>query len=109
MVDPTIMVIVSTSKSLTEMKDMLMKAIEEKKIENNQIMQLQQQLQQAQTNLEQMQKQLDASTKKIAQFNDKKLAIEQQDNVAQQNINWYKVKADADYKNRELDLIEKRN
>jgi len=46
--DPELLLIVSTSKSLTEMKDLTMKAIREKKIENNQVAQLTQQLEQAQ-------------------------------------------------------------
>jgi len=70
---------------------------------------LSQQLQQAQQQLQQVQKQLEQSTKKVAQFNEKKLAMEQQDNVARQNIDWYKVKTDAESKDRELDLIEQRN
>lgn len=108
-VDPTLMVIVSTSKSLTEMKDAVMKAIEERKIENNQIQQLQQQLQQTQQNLDQVQKQLEASTKKITQLNAKKMAIEQQDNVAKQEIEWYKVKSADENKKAEIDLIKQRN
>lgn len=109
MADPIIMVIVASSKSLTEMKDSIMKAVEQKQIENNQVQQLSQQLQQAQQNLQEMQKQLEQSTKKIAQFNEKKLAIEQQDNDANQQIEWYKAKTDAENKSRELDLIEQRN
>lgn len=107
--DPVVMVIVSSSKSLTEMKESIMKALADKQIENNHISQLSQQLQQAQQQLQQVQKQLEQSTKKVAQFNEKKLSIEQQDNVAKQNIDWYKVKTDAENKNRELDLIEQRN
>jgi len=40
--DPTLIVIISTSKSLTEMKEGVLKAISERKLENNQIQQLQQ-------------------------------------------------------------------
>ena len=56
-----------------------------------------------------MQKQLEASTKKINSLNERKLAIEQQDNQQKNNINWFKVKSDVDNKKRELDLIENRN
>jgi hypothetical protein len=41
MMDPEIMLIISTSKSLTEMKELALKSIREKKIENNQLQQLQ--------------------------------------------------------------------
>ena len=108
-VDPELLIIVSTSKSLTELKTQLLKSIKEKKIENNQLVKLTQELQQAQQVIEQMQKQLEASTKKINSLNERKLAIEQQDNQQKNNINWFKVKSDVDNKKRELDLIENRN
>ena len=108
-VDPEILIIVSTSKSLTELKTQLLKSIKEKKIENNQLVKLTQELQQAQQVIEQMQKQLEASTKKINSLNERKLAIEQQDNQQKNNINWFKVKSDVDNKKRELDIIENRN
>lgn len=108
-VDPEILSVVMCSKSLTEMKEAVRKSIKEKKIENNQLAQLQQQLQEAQQQVEQMQKQLQESTKKLATLNERKLQIEEQDNAARQQIDWYKVKADAEYKQGELDLIKKRN
>lgn len=108
-VDPEILLIVSTSKSLTEMKDLTLKSIKQKKLENNSIQQLQQQLEEAQKNMDQMQKQLEQSTKKLTQLNSKKLAIEEQNNRAQQSIDWYKVKSDAEVKQRELDLMQDRN
>lgn len=108
-VDPEILLIVSTSKSLTEMKELTMKAIREKKIENDQVAQLTQQLEQAQQNMQQMQKQLEASTRKLTQLNSKKLAIEEQNNRAQQSIDYQKVQNDYELKNKELDLIAQRN
>ena len=108
-VDPEILFIVSTSKSLSEMKDLTLKSIREKKIENNQLIQLQQQLQQAQQNMQEMQKQLEQSTKKIAQLNEKKLNIEQQNNQMDQEIAYAKIQAEKELKDRELDLIEQRN
>lgn len=108
-VDPEILFIVSTSKSLTEMKELTLKSIREKKIENNQLQQLQQQLQQAQQNMQEMQKQLEQSTKKIAQLNEKKLNIEQQNNQMDQEIAYAKIQAEKELKDRELDLIEQRN
>ena len=108
-VDPEILFIVSTSKSLSEMKELTLKSIREKKIENNQLIQLQQQLQQAQQNMQEMQKQLEQSTKKIAQLNEKKLNIEQQNNQMDQEIAYAKIQAEKELKDRELDLIEQRN
>ena len=109
LVDPEILVLVTTSKSLTELKTSVQNSIIQKKLENNQIQQLSQQLQEAQNNLEKMQKQLEESTKKITQLNERKMAIEQQNNQQRASIDWFKVKSDADYKKKELDLMEKRN
>ena len=107
--DPEILMIVSTSKSLTEMKELSMKCIKEKKLENDQIQQLTQQLQQAQEQQKQMQKQLEESTRKIAQLNEKKLNLEQQNTQMDQEIEYAKIRSNEDLKNRELDLIEQRN
>jgi hypothetical protein len=107
--DPEFLVIISGSKSLTEMKELTLKAIREKKLENNQLQQLTQQLEQAQQQMQQMQKQLEASTKKLQQLNAKKIAIEEQNNRANQSIQYQKIQNDYDIKNRELDLIADRN
>ena len=66
-------------------------------------------LEEAQKQQQELQKQLEKSTQKITQLNERKLAIEQQDNNARQQIDWFKIKADAQNKERELDLIEQRN
>jgi len=107
--DPELLLIVSTSKSLTEMKELAMKSIKEKKLENNQIQQLTQQLEQAQQQQKQMQKQLEESTRKIAQLNEKKLNLEMRDQQIDQEIEYAKIRSNEDIKMRELDLIEQRN
>ena len=108
-VDPEVLIDITTSKSLTEMKDALRRTIKQKKLENDQIGKLTQQLQEAQDQAQKMQKQLEANTKKLQQLNEKKLAIEQQDNQMRQNIDWFKVKSDADYKQQELELMKQKN
>lgn len=104
--DPEILFIISNSKSLTEMKELAVKSIREKKLENNQLQQLQQQLQQAQQQQQEMQKQLEASTKKLAQLNERKLNIEQQNNQMDQELGYYKIEKDAELRHRELDIME---
>lgn len=108
-VDPEILLIVTTSKSMTEMKQAVEKSIQQKKIENNQVQQLQQQLDEANKTMQQMQQQLEQSTKKITQLNERKMAIDEQNNRAQQSIDWFKVKSNADNKEKELELIKERN
>ena len=109
MMDPEILFIIQTAKSLTEMKDLALKSIREKKIENDQIQQLQQQLQQAQEQQKQMQKQLEESTRRIAQLNERKMQLDQQNMQLDQEIEYAKIKSNEEIKNRELDLIEQRN
>lgn len=108
-VDPEVLIDITTSKSLTEMKETLRRTIKQKKLENNQIVQLTQQLQEAQQNAEKMQKQLEANTKKLQQLNEQKLAIERADNETKNQIDWFKVKSDADYKQQELELMKQKN
>jgi hypothetical protein len=107
--DPEILFIIYNSKSLTEMRELAMKSIREKKIENNQLQQLQQQLQQAQQQQKEMQKQLEESTKKITMLNEKKLNIEQQNNQMDQELGFYKIDKDAELRSRELDIMEQKN
>lgn len=108
-VDPEILMIVAHSKSLTEMYESVSKSIQQKKIENNQLVQLQQQLEQASQQVQQLQQQLESNTKKIAQYNEDKLNIERANNETQNQIQWFKVKSDADAKDRELDIMENKN
>jgi DNA repair exonuclease SbcCD ATPase subunit len=109
MMDPEILFIIYNSKSLTEMRELAMKSIREKKIENNQLQQLQQQLEQAQQQQKEMQKQLEASTKKLAQLNERKLNIEQQNNQMDQELGYYIIEKDAELRSRELDIMEQKN
>lgn len=108
-VDPEILMIVAHSKSLTEMYESVSKSIQQKKIENNQLMQLQQQLEQASQQVQQLQQQLESNTKKIAQYNEDKLNIERADNETKNQIAWFDVKSKADAKDRELDIMEQKN
>lgn len=108
-IDPLDMVTIATSNSLTEMRDLMYKSAERKKKENDQFAELTKQYEQAQQQIKDLTKQLDASTKKLQQLDEKKLAIEQQDNQMRQNIEWFKAKADAEYKEKQLDLIKQRN
>lgn len=109
MMDPEILFTISTSNSLSEMKELALKSIREKKVENNQMQQLAQQLQQLQDQNKQLQQQLEQSTRKLAQLNERKLNIEQQNIQLDQELGMYKVNTDKEIRMRELDLIEQRN
>lgn len=108
-IDPEILLIVSTSKSLTEMNESIRRSIREKKIENNQLQQLSQQLEQAQNQVNQLQQQLEQSTKQITRLNDKKLTIEQQDNQVRQQIDWFKAQTDRQFKETQIEAMREKN
>lgn len=108
-VDPEILLIVTTSKSLTEMNEAVRKSIREKKIENNQLQQLTQQLEQAQNQVNQLQAQLEKSTKQITMLNEKKLNIEQQDNQMRQQIDWFKAQTDRQFKETQVEAMREKN
>lgn len=109
MMDPEVLLTISTSKSLTEMKESTLRCVKEKKMENNQIAQLQQKLQEYEQNVQQLQKQLDQSTKKLATLNEKKLNLEQQNIQVDQEVAYAKIQSEEKMKTRELDIIEQRN
>lgn len=109
MVDPEMLVIISTSKSLTEMKEMILQSVREKKIENNQLQQLQQALQQAQQQQQELQKQLEQSTQKLSQLNEQKMANDQQNAQEVNKIKWYEAQTKREFNEGQLELIKKRN
>jgi len=109
MTDPEILVIVSTSKSLTEMKELILQSIREKKVENDQLGQLQQALQQAQQQQQELQKQLEQSTQKLNQINEQKMAMDQQNAQETNKIKWYEAQTKREFNEGQLELIKKRN
>ena len=70
--DPEILVIVTTSKSMSEVKIAIDKSLKRKKDENNQLSQLSQEYEKAQQSIKEMQKQIDQSARQIKQMNSEK-------------------------------------
>lgn len=108
-VDPEILLIVTTSKSLTEMKELTLKSIREKKLENNQLGQLQQALQQAQDQQKQLQQQLDQATKKLASLNEQKIRLDANNAEEDRRIKWYEAQTKREFNEGQLELIKRRN
>lgn len=108
MMDPEILFNISTSESLTEMRELALNSIRQKKQENNQLQQLNQQLQQSQEQIKQLQKQVEESTRKLASFNERKMQLEQTNMQLDQEIAYAKIQSNERIKERELDLIEQR-
>lgn len=107
-ITPDIIVEALTSKSLTDLKYKIQKAMKIQKEENNQIGQLTQQLEEAQQQLQQMQGELQKSQQKIQQLDERRLMLEQEKINLDYQVNWLKANTDKTYKERQMDVEEKR-
>lgn len=95
---PDLVVEAMTTKSLTDLKYKIAKAMRKQKEENNQLGQLQQQAQQLQQQLQQAQQQLQQQQQKIQQLNEAKMQLEQYKIKADSEIEWFKAKTDRTFK-----------
>ena len=107
-ITPDIIVEALTSKSLTDLKYKIQKAMKIQKEENNQIGQLTQQLEEAQQQLQQIQGELQKSQQKVQQLDEKRLMLEQEKINLDYQVNWLKANSDKIYKERQMDIEEKR-
>lgn len=97
-----------TTKSLSELKYKVKKAIQVQKEENNQLQQLSQQLEQSQQQLKEMEAQLKQAQNQIKALDEQRLQLEQHKINLDYQINWMKANTDKDYKNRQMLVEEKR-
>lgn len=107
MVDPDILIAVSTSTSLTEMKLAVAKSIKNKKEENNQLQQLSQQSQQAQQQLKELQAEFEKAQAKIESLNEAKLQIDREKIQKNYETDMFKIKTTKEF-NEEKIAQEKR-
>ena len=107
-VEPDIIFEALTAKSLSDLKYKVQKSIKIKKEENDQIMQLSQKLEETTQQAQQLQKQLEQAQQKIEKLNEQKLNIEQQKMQLEYKVNWFKAQSDSTYKDRQMDIEEKR-
>ena len=107
MADPDILIAVSTSTSLTEMKLAVAKSIKNKKEENNQLQQLSQQSQQAQQQLKELQAAFEKAQAKIESLNEAKLQIDREKIQKNYESDMFKIKTTKEF-NEEKIVQEKR-
>lgn len=107
-VTPDVLIDALTSKSLSDLKYKIQKAMKIQKEENNQIAQLSQKLEEAQQQLQQMQGELQKSQQKVQQLDERRLKLEQEKINLDYQVNWLKANTDKMYKTRQLDIEEKR-
>ena len=105
---PDIIFEAMTSKSLSDLKLKVQKAMQIQKEENNQIQQLSQQLEQANQQLQQVQAELQKSQNKIQQMDEKRFQLEQEKMRLDYQVNLLKANTDKAYKENQIRIDEKR-
>lgn len=97
-----------TCTSLSEYKMKISKAIKKQHEENNQIQQLGQQNQQMQQQIKQMEQQLKQAQSQIQQLDQAKMQLEKEKLKQTIELDWYKAKADKEYKDKLIEDQQKR-
>ena len=105
---PDILFEVMTSKSLSEMKYKVKKALKIQKEENNQIQQLQQKLEETTQQSQQMQKELQQAQQKIKQLDEQRMKLETDKMNLEYKVDWFKAQTEKAYRERQLDIEEKK-
>ena len=108
MVDPDILIAVSTSTSLTEMKLAVAKSIKNKKEENNQLQQLNQQSQQAQQQLKELQAAFEKAQAKIESLNEAKLQIDREKIQKNYETDMFKIKTAKEFNEQKIEQEKRR-
>ena len=99
---------VMTSKSLSEMKHKVKKALKIQKEENNQLQQLQQKLEETTQQAQQLQKELEKSQQTIKQLDEQRLKLETDKMNLEYKVDWFKAQTEKAYRERQLDIEEKK-
>lgn len=97
-----------TSKSLTDLKYKVQKALKKQKEENNQLVQLQQKLEETTQQSQKLEQELQKAQQKIQQLDESRLSLEQNKIQLEYQVNWYKAQTDRNYRDRQMDIEEKR-
>lgn len=106
--DPDIIFEALTSKSLTDLKYKVKKAVQVRKEENNQLQQLQEKLEETSQQAQQLQQELQKAQQKIESLDEQRLGLEQQKMQLEYKVKWLKAQPDYTYKDRQMDIEEKR-
>ena len=105
---PDILFEVMTSKSLSEMKYKVKKALRIQKEENNQLVQLQQKLEETTQQAQQLQQQLQQAQQQLKQVDEQRLKLEMDKMNLEYKVDWFKAQTEKAYKERQLDIEEKK-
>ena len=105
---PDILFEVMTSKSLSEMKYKVKKALKIQKEENNQLMQLQQKLEETTQQAQQLQQQLQQAQKQIQDLDAQRLKLETDKINLEHKVDWFKAQTEKTYRDRQMDIEAKK-
>lgn len=105
---PDIIFEAMSAKSLTDLKYKVKKSMQIQKEENNQLQQLSQQLEELQKQNQQLQQELQKTQNKVEQLNEKKLELEGTKIQLQYQVDWYKAQSDRTFKDRQMDIEDRR-
>ena len=105
---PDILFEVMTSKSLSEMKYKVKKALKIQKEENNQLMQLQQKLEETTQQAQQLQQQLQQTQQQLKQLDEQRMKLEMDKMNLEHKVDWFKAQTEKAYRTRQLDIEEKK-
>lgn len=97
--DPEIIIEAMTTKSLTDLKAKIKKAMKIQKQENNQTQQLIQQNEQLQKQVQDLTSQLQKYQQKVEQLDESRLNLEREKLKMSTQLEWYKAQTDRTFKN----------
>lgn len=105
--DPTVLLEIITSKSLTKMKEDVLRAISKTKEENGMLNQLQQQNEQLQQTVQQLERETQTLQRKIQSMNEDKLRLEKDKLEFEKELRWYEAREQTRFNNKKLENEEK--
>lgn len=108
MVDPDILIAVSTSDSITEMKTSLAKSVKRKKEENNQVQQLTQQLEEAQKQLKEMEKELKKAQASANTIEKQRIQLETSKINKNYEVDMARIKLDREFNDNKIEQEKRR-
>ena len=108
LVEPDVILEAITAKSLTKMKSDVSNALAKKRKENGQLQQLGQQVEQLDSQLKQTTGEAQKLQQKVEQLNEDKLRLEQERLQFQKELEWFKARAENEYKEQKLEFEKKR-
>lgn len=103
-----IMFEVIASKSLSEIRYKVKKALRIQKEENDVIKQLQQKLEEASQQVDQLTSELKQAQSEIKRLDEQKMQLEQQKMMLENKVEWYKAETDRTFKQTQAELATKR-